>query len=777
MPARPNFALPSMISGYQEGKEKIRKRRSENAKAFQDYIKYLGDSGIEADAEALQNWAQLQFGMDAYANPMFSQDALESIATAQNERVKRKKLDDAFADLERDNNEAATLKARLASLLADSPDPETARRIFEENNLGQYWEKYAPYVESWADEYRKSKIDEALKSKWIEGSLDPDNDIEINMGKAPAWLKSAVKDYIEGNVGEKRRLARVAVANLVRQIPAADLRWASDADLKAMIKGFLESNMPGGTYDQGLADEMWGIVVKNRDVSLKAQDAEWRTSIAEKMGTVQPKDLVDLTENQLRQRARLIAGQVDPNALKTDDTQTNKLVEMVLGELLLLRDEGAQQRKINQDVSKSDAIARASLDQDSMALWAKAKDDSLIRLWAESEADKARIPEDQREQWVDDVVAGLKQILDITRQEIDTQRKTDQEITRDTQTLRAQEEITDWSNDPANQVVFQEMNDDELKALAEKTAENFSAGGIQVSVDDLYKILKDRQKGIYELNRRKELSSITTGVAKEEEELRNKQKDNIANATRAYDEKEADAPMLAVQNALNGNYYVPEHKLDRLAEEMAKIEEAVLDNDISVSVAVSRIVEALGLSSWSEWRNGQVTGLSSNIGPSAGSSLATEEVQINEDVAGYEREMKKKIEKQGFTDEAIQAEKAMAIALIENAIYQFQKDVKFRAAWIDYSPAIEQRVLANLRAKIEQIKEMEFDAPPPSPSGVNYDKNNDGINGSPVTGQGFGTSRREARHGAEADNSEPSATLPRTEKRGRNRVTTREAGS
>ncbi|MEK9747202.1 MAG: hypothetical protein VW443_00445 [Pseudomonadales bacterium] len=741
MPARPNFALPSMISGYQEGKEKIRKRRSENAKAFQDYIKYLGDSGIEADAEALQNWAQLQFGMDAYANPMFSQDALESIATATNEKARQNKLQNALQELKGEEETRGILAGRLGPLLIGNLDPENARKVFEDAGIApELYEEYAPFLEDWANKSMQSQIDEAIKQKWVERSLNPDADIELHMKNAPEWLKEGVKSWVNDGLVEKRRAAYRSVSDSIKKLDDSTLTYSSDEELKSLLQGLMSGAYPGETYEDAKFQQLWRELQLRRDVAIKTQDVKWTTGINQELTQRSQnsnflKSLINASLDDLTAQAILIAGSVDARAVGADNSANNPLVKKVLIELQRLQSRATEDSKRGNNVQSGDAISSAINNPETIKRFAASEDPrSAIESWARAEAAKRGISQNEIEDWVaivaDEIQTSVNDQIKLNEKATETSVESSTDLSLQKATQVMEERFN--SGNAKNEETLLSMTEQQLEEYARQLADMYSSTSAvgQLNVDAnakaLYRRLQEIQKATWTRRREQKIKEATANIEGALKSVRSEQQTRMANNLPEYKDNE-DTVFNAIVTELDRLYYIPNpDDVRELIEGKEGIRKKVQNGDIGQQSAIDFIVNKLELVPWYQYEKAQrdAAMASANVGVPLGTNF---DDHFNvakaraEQVVSELKEYFQKLAPNKFSDAKVAIEKNNAIGGIETIIIRFRSSfnhpVAFGNTWNriaaeQYIAELQKvkEVIKNLKFEKKQIEEANFDA-------------------------------------------------------------------
>jgi hypothetical protein len=745
MPARPNFALPSMISGYQEGKEKIRKRRSENAQAFQDYIKYLGDSGIEADAEALQNWAQLQFGMDAYANPMFSRDALESIATATNEKARQNKLQNALQELRGEEETREILAGRLGPLLIGNLDPENAKRVFEDAGIApELYEEYAPFLEDWANKSMQSQIDEAIKQKWVERSLNPDSDIELHMKNAPEWLKEGVKSWVNDGLVEKRRAAYRSVSDSIKGLDDSTLTYSSDEELKSLLQGLMSGAYPGEAYEDAKFEQLWRELQLRRDVALKTQDVKWTTGINTALTERSEnsnflKSLINASLDDLTAQAILIAGSVDARAVGADNSANNPLVKKVLSELQRLQRRATEDSKRGNNVQSGDAISSAINTPETIKRFAASEDPrSAIEIWARAEAQRRGISPNEIEDWVAIVADEIQTSVDDQIKLNEKAEETSVELSTDS-SLQEATKVIDLrfnSGNVKNEETLLLMTEPELQEYASQLANMYSSTSavgkqnVDANAKALYRRLQEIQKATWTRRREQKIKEATVRVESALNSARSEQQTRMANNLPEYKDNE-DTVFNAIVTELDRLYFIPNPEdVRELIEGKDGIKDKVKDGDIDQQSAIALIVNELELVPWYQYEKAQrdAAMASANVGPPLGTNFddyfMKSKAAAEKCIADLEQYFQQ-LAPNSFSDDKVAIEKNATIGDIETIIARFRlsfsNPVAFGNTW---NRIAAEEYIAELQKMKERVKNLKFEKNEIKKE--NYDASGDG---------------------------------------------------
>jgi hypothetical protein len=232
-----------------------RRRRSDNATAFNDYVKAQQDAGRAVSVEELERMRNSLAGGDVYmAGGLPSQVAMKGMAERTQEAAEAKKAEEArqkALGIQQEMEIVQKISNGLVGIDYSTPEgQQKIRKTFEEAKATNLLDRYQSLLPSYIQTSQLSSL-ETIKNNIGFAGIDTEEELSASLASVPTWAKSQLKAQFKA--GYDRRISTEGQAAITAMDFAA-LATSAQGDFDAAYS-ITENNFISATGRQPTATE------------------------------------------------------------------------------------------------------------------------------------------------------------------------------------------------------------------------------------------------------------------------------------------------------------------------------------------------------------------------------------------------------------------------------------------------------------------------------------------------------------------------------------------
>jgi hypothetical protein len=259
----------SFYDAYNSEVDLQRKRRSENAKSFNDFVKMKQEAGERVDFAELQRMRDALAGGSAYlagvlpSNAMLEQTAKTTADIAATEESKRSVTRLKQTTQELTVLEDVIVKGNLTDVdITTGAGKEKFEKLITEGKLGEAYQRNAGVLKGVWENARSKQVKNAKEQIGYD-KIESKEALEVAAAVLPAWVRSALMASFEKDLVDKRD-AKVNTA--IQSLDLKDIITTSMGDEAVAIKAAQDKLEAGFGFkmttpqSQRLAEYVKGVV-------------------------------------------------------------------------------------------------------------------------------------------------------------------------------------------------------------------------------------------------------------------------------------------------------------------------------------------------------------------------------------------------------------------------------------------------------------------------------------------------------------------------------------
>lgn len=259
----------SFYDAYNSEVDLQRKRRSENAKSFNDFVKMKQEAGERVDVAELQRMRDALAGGSAYlagvlpSNAMLEQTAKTTADIAATEESKRSVTRLKQTTQELDVLEDVIVKGNLTDIdITTGAGKDKFEKLITEGKLGEAYQRNAGVLKGVWENARSKQVQNAKEQIGYE-KIESKEALEVAAAVLPAWVRSALMASFDKELVDKRD---AKVNSSIQSLDLKDIITNSMGDESVAIKAAQDKLEAGFGFkmttaqSQRLAEYVKGVV-------------------------------------------------------------------------------------------------------------------------------------------------------------------------------------------------------------------------------------------------------------------------------------------------------------------------------------------------------------------------------------------------------------------------------------------------------------------------------------------------------------------------------------
>ena len=237
----------NFFNSYNNQVDRLRRRRSENAEAFNAFVKMRSEMGETATVEDMEAFKRTLAGGDQYFSAALpTKTMMQETASRLGEIKQDKRVGEQRRAINLQNEQLSLVTSTLAGLVDKEASDPAIGEAFNKLGYGNLFTEFSDMIPNLHSKARTDAVNNFAVSTGFD-SITTQDGLDVALAQATAWAKAGLEKRGKAQIGaannQKVVAAKQAIAQTLPQIVEdaagneAALRSALGASLDSMLSG------------------------------------------------------------------------------------------------------------------------------------------------------------------------------------------------------------------------------------------------------------------------------------------------------------------------------------------------------------------------------------------------------------------------------------------------------------------------------------------------------------------------------------------------------------